>query len=233
MDTKINHPLLGELTVRRSARAGRVSITVRPTEVRLTLPMRYSLQQAVAFAESKREWIEQARDRARRRAVEPLVLQPPFATRLHELEIVPGEVLGFRIDRGRMVVKLPEGVAVSDPQAQAVIRRAITEARRLEAYRILPERVAHLAESHGFRYEGLSFRNTLSRWGSCSARNTISLSINLMALPDRLVDYVILHELCHTREKNHGPSFHALLNRVTAGLHLQLNRELKGYSPKL
>jgi predicted metal-dependent hydrolase len=176
---------IDELIIRRSPRARRVSISVRPGEVRLTMPPNYPLADALAFAESRRDWIE----RARKRIGEKVPQQP--------------------------------------------LSKEVVESRRAEAKRILPDRVARLAAEHGFRYTGLSFRNATSRWGSCSARNTLSLSIHLVRLPDHLADYIILHELCHTREKNHGPRFHALLDRVTGGRHRQLNRELKGYTPKL
>ncbi len=182
---RYDHPFLGELAVRRSARARRVSVTVRPGEVRLTLPMRYPLADAIAFAESRREWIERARKR------------------------------------------------IGEKKPQQPLLKETIESLRAEAKRLLPERVARLAAEHGFHYTGLSFRNATSRWGSCSTRNSLSLSIHLMRLPDRLIDYVILHELCHTREKNHGPRFHALLEHVTEGQHREMNRELKKFNPKL
>jgi len=72
-------------------------------------------------------------------------------------------------------------------------------------------------------------RNTVSKWGSCSTRNDISLSLHLMRLPDRLIDYIILHELCHTVHHNHGPQFHALLDRLTGGNHAELQREIRQY----
>jgi len=116
----------------------------------------------------------------------------------------------------------------SDPVQQAV-RKGIVEAYRVEAKALLPGRVENLARNHGFRYSGLAFRNATTRWGSCSARNSLSLSVHLMALPDHLIDYVILHELCHTKHKNHGPKFHALLDRVTGGRHAAWNKELRSF----
>ena len=231
--TTYRHPFLGELTVRRSARVRRVSVTVRPDEVRLTLPPRASLADALAFVESRREWIEQARKRAAARIKPPLIIEPPFQTRLHELILQTGPRPAFRIAAPQLIVTLPESVPAIGAEGQYILRKAVIETLRVEAWQLLPERVERLATEHGFRYTGLTFRNAVSRWGSCSARNTLSLSINLLLLPDHLIDYVILHELCHTREKNHGPGFHALLERVTGGLHRLLNRELKGYTPKL
>lgn len=78
----------------------------------------------------------------------------------------------------------------------------------------LTRRIEELATQHGFKYARLSFRNQRTRWGSCSARNNISLNVKLACLPDDLVDYVLLHELLHTRIKNHGRSFWKSIERL-------------------
>ncbi|MDH3393585.1 MAG: M48 family metallopeptidase, partial [Desulfobulbaceae bacterium] len=65
------------------------------------------------------------------------------------------------------------------------------------AHTILPLRLAELAARHDFTYARVTIRNQKSRWGSCSASNNISLNMKLMALPDELRDYVLLHELLH------------------------------------
>ncbi len=53
-----------------------------------------------------------------------------------------------------------------------------------------------------------------------------------MKLPDRLIDYILIHELCHTLHRNHGPAFHALLDRMTEGKHRLLQKELRDYSTR-
>lgn len=85
---------------------------------------------------------------------------------------------------------------------------------RSRAKEILPERLQQLATRHGFRYSSVSLRDSHTRWGSCSSRGSISLSIYLVLLPDELIDYVLLHELCHTVEMNHSERFWALLDKV-------------------
>jgi predicted metal-dependent hydrolase len=102
---------------------------------------------------------------------------------------------------------------------------------RAEAKIRLPEMVARLATEHGFSHGTVKIKTTKSRWGSCTVRNDINLSIALVALPDHLAEYIVLHELCHTVHKNHSARFHALLDRVTGGQSKNLNKELRKYRP--
>ncbi len=85
---------------------------------------------------------------------------------------------------------------------------------RAKAKRKLTRRLKHLALKHGFTYNRVFIRNQKTRWGSCSHKNNISLNMKLVKLPDELMDYVILHELVHTRVKDHSNGFWAELNRL-------------------
>ena len=76
----------------------------------------------------------------------------------------------------------------------------------------------------------LSIRASRTKWGSCSGRNHISLSLFLMTLPEHLRDYVIVHELCHTVHHDHSPRFHALVDRLVGGREKALNRELRAFT---
>ena len=97
-----------------------------------------------------------------------------------------------------------------------------------EAKALLRERLAALAGMHGFHYGAVTIRTQKTRWGSCSARNTISLNEKLARLPGRLVDYVILHELVHTRLKHHGVEFWRELERYVGDV-VKLRQELRQY----
>jgi predicted metal-dependent hydrolase len=88
-----------------------------------------------------------------------------------------------------------------------------TEINRAEARKTLVKRLNELSEQHGFRYNKVSVRNQKTRWGSCSFKNNINLNMNLVRLPDEMIDYVLLHELVHTRIKNHTQAFWAELNK--------------------
>ncbi len=98
---------------------------------------------------------------------------------------------------------------------------------RRRAKEHLPLRIAQLAAQTELKYNRVTVRATRSKWGSCTTQNNISLSIYLMTLPQHLIDFVILHELCHTVHHNHSPKFHALLNYICGGKEKALSRELR------
>lgn len=97
---------------------------------------------------------------------------------------------------------------------------------RTKAKTILTERLNFLAHKNGFSYNRLFIRNQRTRWGSCSAKNNISLNMNLVRLPQELQDYVILHELIHTKHKNHSEKFWAEMDRLV-GDGKKLKREMR------
>lgn len=75
----------------------------------------------------------------------------------------------------------------------------------------ITERVLLYAERYGVSYKGISIRNQKSRFGSCSASGHLSFNYRLIFLPPALLDYVVVHEVCHLRELNHSPRFWALV----------------------
>lgn len=95
------------------------------------------------------------------------------------------------------------------------IRNAIVEhCLRKESKIFLRFKLEHFAAKYGFKFGRLAIKHNSTNWGSCSRQGNINLNLNLMRLPEPLCDYVILHELCHLREPNHGPKFHALLEQL-------------------
>ena len=90
-----------------------------------------------------------------------------------------------------------------------------------------------LSVRHGLPYERVKINSSSGRWGSCSARRNINLSYFLLLLPAHLIDYVLLHELAHTVEMNHGERFWALLNKLTDGKAEALRTELRQYRTEI
>lgn len=122
---------------------------------------------------------------------------------------------------GRTVVLIPARMSRADEQhwvAVMVERLAAREARRRPSDHALLARAAELSARHlGGRAEPSSVRwvtNQNGRWGSCTVGDrSIRLSSRLQGMPDWVVDYVLVHELAHLLERNHGPGFWALVER--------------------
>lgn len=117
---------------------------------------------------------------------------------------------------------------LTDAERSAGGRSPLAPINRAVARRVIVDRLAELARRHGFGYHRVFVRNQKTRWGSCSAQNNINLNVNLIRLPEGLRDYVILHELVHTRIKNHGPQFWEELERYMSDCR-QVDKQLNRY----
>ena len=118
---------------------------------------------------------------------------------------------------------------VSKIRIENEMGKTLPKIDREDARRVLTQRLAELAEDHNFDYGKVSIRSQKTRWGSCSSQNNISLNQNLLHLPDYLIDYVLLHELTHTRVKNHSSKFWNELEKVCPDAK-EMRKRLKTYS---
>lgn len=101
-------------------------------------------------------------------------------------------------------------------------------ANKARAKKVISDRVKYFAEIFGFSYNRISVKNTSTRWGSCSSHDNLNFSYKLLFLPDRLRDYVVVHELCHLREHNHSKKFWAEVAGILPD-YRERERELKKY----
>ena len=83
-----------------------------------------------------------------------------------------------------------------------------------QALQVIPAKVRHFAPIVGVNYGRITIRNQRTRWGSCSAKGNLNFNCMLMKTPPEVVDYVVVHELCHRLEMNHSPRFWAQVERV-------------------
>lgn len=145
------------------------------------------------------------------------------------LETTASRQFSVSRSKGRCRILCPEGRLTESEAMQRWMRDVIREQLRKQAHLLLPERLQMLAGKWGLPFSQLTIRRTSSRWGSCTADRHISLSIYLMLLDAEYIDSVLLHELCHTRQMNHGPQFWALLDSLEGGkarLHARQLRNL-------
>lgn len=226
----VNDPEFGEIVIVRRA--------TRYTRIKLGTDGRFVVTSGrlvpLAFI---RSFIEQSRTDLRKMAKASSVAQPyregQLIGKTHQLAVVPTQMVkvpAIRTMRGKLLVKLPPGFSLEDQDIQQQIRDEAIKILRRDAKKYLPPLLENLAREHDFSYQRLRFSHAGSRWGSCSSNGTISLNIALMKLPDELVRYVLIHELCHTRHMNHSTAFWREVERYDP--HYRLHRQqLKRETP--
>ena len=143
-----------------------------------------------------------------------------------------GPELASRLVETTLHITLPTSLPIESPAAQTFIKQAALKALRKQAKAYLTRRVTSLAAEHGFHFNDIRFSNAGTRWGSCSSKGTLSLNIWLMQLPFELIDYVLIHELCHTRQMNHSPQFWLQVEAILPN-YKELRRTLKAQHPYL
>lgn len=220
---------IGPITLykRKGARHIRLSIGANG-KVRVSLPFWAPYTAGIAFAQQKSDWLRQQ--------------AKPKTVLLHGTPIGKSHTITFehsdqlrvttRVTQEVIKVKVPLRINMSDDAVQTAAQRACVRALKQEAETLLPSRLRQLADTHGFDFRSVEVKRLKSRWGSCNSQHEIVLNCFLMQLPWHLIDYVLLHELVHTRIMAHGPRFWSCLSQYTT--HLAATRkEIRSYQPVL
>ena len=233
--------------VRRSQRARQARVSVAPGElVEVVIPRRTPRRQVALILAEKEGWIRRQLERldALEQREDQLGLRQPGFVWLHRepvpIEIRPidaGASAGWtaRLKAGTLVIRGPRDTAQPSGAREAAVLRWY----RREARHRISQVVEREAECLGVTPGGLAIRDPRTRWGSCSSRATLSFSWRLLLAPCDVLDYVVVHELCHLRELNHSASFWRHVARARPGYRGQVEwlrhygRELHEYQPML
>lgn len=190
-------------TVRRSSRARRVRVNVHAhSGVEVVLPARAPERAAAAAVSELRPWIEQ-------RLAEARAAMASIADRAGTLPYL-GRTLLLVPEAGRSRVhRSGERLLVPDDDAGPAIERFYRRAARAE----IGPRLDRASTLAGHPYSGLDIRGQRTRWASCSSRGRMSFNWRLLLAPERVLEYVIWHEVCHLEVLDHSPRFWALVER--------------------
>ena len=191
-------------SIRRSAQARRVRVTVDPTTgVEVVLPRRAHEREAAAAVRELRPWIE-------RRVREVTRVREAVAARGAQVPYL-GDMLTLRAEPGRTRVHR-RGDELVTP-AGAGQRRALERWYRRAARVEIAPRLDEASAALGAEYTKLTIRGQRTRWASCSRSGAMSFNWRLLLAPEAVLDYVVWHEVCHLRVPDHSPRFWALLAR--------------------
>lgn len=222
----------GKITIRRSSRATQVRVRVAPDgTLRASLPLYAPVFLVKRLLKTSRDEL---------RAI--LAQAQPTESYSDGMRIGKSHTLivkrhsGSAVSASRhgqqIIALLPEGKDVNESDVSRIVRDVIIASLRVEAKSYLPKRLSYLANQHNVSYEKVRFSHASGRWGSCSSTGTISLNIALMKLPFELIDYVIIHELAHTKFMNHSDDFWELVSRGDPE-YRQHRRALKKETPTI
>lgn len=194
---------------RRSKRARRLKLALCPWRgIELVLPRNASEAQGQAFLDSRRDWMEATWAKLQARMPEAFEDRAPEELSLPSLG--RSWPLVYETRRSQLREKA-DSLYLPGPPSSEQARRFLKPWLMTRARRLLPEWTQSVAGRTGLTFSRVQVRDQRTRWGSCSSRGTISLNFRILFHPPRVVDYLILHELCHTRHMNHGPGFRRLL----------------------
>ena len=211
------HPELGLVQLRTRSTARRQIIKVTQNLVIITVPPRFEdsvfplSQETISKILKLREKVVERSGEGKFKFDEPIETLT-FKVSIGYQENPKIRVFGARLVDGVLQINMPVGVDIETDVAQNTLKRIVSKFLRMEAERVLPEKMEYWSKQCALDYHSLKIDTAKSRWGCCSSRKEIKLSYYLLLLPERLIDYVIVHELCHTREMNHGPRFKSLLH---------------------
>ncbi|PID29186.1 hypothetical protein CR983_04260 [Candidatus Saccharibacteria bacterium] len=225
-------PVLGVITIRMHHMATGVKMRLSPRGgIIVTAPPRtplFVLKRAVASSRDELQDLVA-------RAAPPLYQDQQAIGQAHRLAIVHNSQatdVSVRRSDGYIVATIPRTCDPADSDVQEAIRRTVVTTLRREAKAYLPKRLRVLADRFGYDYNATRFPHASTRWGSCSSSGTIGMNIALMKLPLELIDYVLIHELCHTQHMNHSPAFWAAVAQADPQFK-QHRSQLRTYTPNV
>jgi hypothetical protein len=173
-------------------------------------PMKTKDNTIQALIEKKTDWIKAKQEFVR-------ATYPPYVPK----EFVNGEGFWYLgkiyrlqiVDEKRPALILNGNFRLASaalPKAACVFERWYRE----QAFQVISERVKWYAENHGYIYNQVKITSARTRWGSCSAKGTLSFAWRLVMAPVPVIDYVVVHELVHMEEKNHSKEFRGKIKLI-------------------
>lgn len=225
-------PEFGEIAIRRvsGSRHVRLRVTAKGT-LAASMPRLAPLFVLKQLIESSRPALRDALADAQKSAP-PIYCDGDQIGSSHRISMQRAAKSSTRVSGQTIIWNISQRANPDSPDQQKVIRRAVRKALDVEAKAYLPRRLSYLATQYGFSFHSIRYSNAKGRWGSCSSHGVISLNVALMRLPMEYVDYVLIHELAHTKHLNHSASFWSEVERCYPD-YKSARKALKSHNPYL
>jgi hypothetical protein len=132
-----------------------------------------------------------------------------YLGRNYRLKVTEGELATIKLVQGRLTISAPQG-----PSQSKLIKGALTSWFRRRAELKLREKIIRYSPIVGVETNGYKVKSFQSRWGSCTPRGRVDFNWKIIMAPNRVVDYVVVHELCHLKQHDHSPQFWKLVESI-------------------
>ncbi|HSX07026.1 MAG TPA: SprT family zinc-dependent metalloprotease [Candidatus Saccharimonadia bacterium] len=222
---------IGSVTLVKRAQNRSIRLSVTASGVRVSMPKWTPFSAGEVFAINNLGWIQQEITKISM----PLIEGGQRIGKLHYLrfeQALNKRLTASRVTGTEIVVRMQQGEAIADSAVQKRAQTAALRALKREAEQLLPPRVQNLAAAHNRDYKSISIKQLKRRWGSCDSHQALTFNFFLMELPWEHIDYVILHELAHTVEMNHGPAFWHVLTAMEPRARM-LSKQLRSHQPAI
>lgn len=132
----------------------------------------------------------------------------------------------FIREKGSWIVEKLDELKKANPQPKTILDKKSYKREKERARKIITERVNYFGNLYGFRFERIAIRAQRTRWGSCAKNGNLNFNYKMIYLPERIMDYIIVHELCHLDQFNHSKRFWFLVSEIIPD-YRELRRKLK------
>jgi|WetSurMetagenome_2_1015567.scaffolds.fasta_scaffold22731_3 predicted metal-dependent hydrolase len=202
------------LKISQRARSVRLQIS-REKGLIITIPVGFNQRLLPGIIQTKSDWIQKTFDHINKL---PVGKPKPLPEKLELLAISETWLVVYRTEPGNKVqlVEQQRGkvlIISGKISSRLAVKRKLNDWLRERAVRLLPDWTERISRKTGLPFMNLTIRDQKTRWGSCSALKNVNLNQKLIFLPPHLVDYVIIHELCHTQVLSHSTSFWKLVSK--------------------
>jgi predicted metal-dependent hydrolase len=203
------------LTLRRSPRARHIRLQIKSDkpELILTIP-RWTLEIEINhFLQKQAGWIEKHWSKIEKQSKlrpKPKYLDGDTFYYFGEpltLELIPSYLNKpiVRVRENKMQISIYR--YVTRPEGIKIIKKTIHEFYKQKASEVIHDRLQYFNEHYQFKYNRVTFRNQSTRWGSCSAQKNLNFNWRLIMAPIQIIDYVVVHEMCHLEQMNHSKKY--------------------------
>lgn len=215
-------------TLKRSSKRRSIGLRIDDRGLTVSMPLRASEQWLHSVLQDKADWVVEKLD--------GWEMRKPAPVSWVDGEVLDylGELLTLRVERSTFIAPAQRRgdelwVFVRKAATEVHIERAVTLWYKREALQLFEQRAAHYAPLLNAAPREIRLSTARTQWGCCTARGCVRLNLQLIKLPQRLIDYVVVHELAHLREMNHSAAFWQVVESACPD-YLALRRELKAIS---